>query len=201
MIQYIRDGLRPVHPGTDSYPGTIGLSLTEHGHVLRTKGNVAMSILCKVGLHKWNGCECVRCFAKRDQQHDWNGCTCRRCNTRRDSGHNIVEYKCTICGHVEPHPHRWCDCRCSICGAPNPKVIEQAVNTLCAVPDFASAKEAEMILEVGASLNAKVGSKGLDITLLQIKARRGRFHAVNVFLIWEREHWVSYAGVYRQLKG
>jgi len=32
---------------------------------------------CASKYHRWAGCECVRCGAKRNEGHSWNGCTNR----------------------------------------------------------------------------------------------------------------------------
>jgi len=80
-----------------------------------------MSIKCLFG-HKWNGCKCERCGAKRNTEHKyipvegncmekcslcgkprsiehkWNGCKCEQCGATRDEGHLIENGKCSICG-------------------------------------------------------------------------------------------------------
>ena len=53
---------------------------------------------CFLSFHKWKGCVCARCGAKRNEQHDWNGCTCRRCGAKRDQGHDWNGCRCRICG-------------------------------------------------------------------------------------------------------
>ena len=30
--------------------------------------------------HRWDGCVCMRCQHKRNQNHDWDDCICSRCN-------------------------------------------------------------------------------------------------------------------------
>jgi hypothetical protein len=38
-----------------------------------------MTLLCVIGFHSWNGCQCRRCGKKRDQDHDWGDLMCRVC--------------------------------------------------------------------------------------------------------------------------
>lgn len=38
-----------------------------------------MGLMCKISGHKWNGCICERCNARRNEQHDWSTCKCSKC--------------------------------------------------------------------------------------------------------------------------
>lgn len=31
-----------------------------------------MSVLCRLGLHNWQGCKCLSCGQTRDSGHDWS---------------------------------------------------------------------------------------------------------------------------------
>ena len=81
---------------------------------------------CFLSFHKWNGCVCARCGAKRNEQHDWNGCTCRRCGAKRDQGHDWNGCRCRICGKQRDKGHKYkytpydetrCKGTCKVCGA------------------------------------------------------------------------------------
>ena len=59
-----------------------------------------MGILCIIGIHKWDGCECEACGAESNGGHKWSGCVCTRCKNTR---HNWIlasskEEYCSSCG-------------------------------------------------------------------------------------------------------
>ena len=62
-----------------------------------------MNVACIFGLHKWEGCRCLKCGNARDAGHDWRGdCEkCAKCGTRRQGA------------------HKWDGCTCRVCGIPN----------------------------------------------------------------------------------
>ncbi len=52
-------------------------------------------MICILFGHKWDGCKCLRCGKKRDEQHDWDGCEYRHCGKlRHDFDSDNV---CTLC--------------------------------------------------------------------------------------------------------
>ena len=89
------------------------------------------SFTCSLGLHKWNGCVCVSCGAKRDMEHDWDGCTCKRCGVVKHDYEVVEEHDkvpdciwssgdpCTGPGCCSMYPGpgtRWQKLRCKDCG-------------------------------------------------------------------------------------
>lgn len=104
-----------------------------------------MNIACAFGLHKWNGCACVKCGTISHQWHEckcqrcgeireahtWNGCKCTTCGKERDEGHtwngclcttcHKIQHiwgrcKCTRCGAQRDEEHEWVACKCKVCG-------------------------------------------------------------------------------------
>jgi hypothetical protein len=75
-----------------------------------------MSISCKIGLHRWQGCQCSKCSKTRDQDHDWQGCTCKVCAATRDEGHDWDGCTCRICGDYRDEDHAYENCTCRVCG-------------------------------------------------------------------------------------
>lgn len=95
-----------------------------------------MSWLCLLGLHKWAGCKCLRCYKHRDTHHSWkdncdrcvfcgkpglephawNGCKCSKCIQIRDEGHTWDGCKCSKCGKTRNEEHEWVKCKCVKCG-------------------------------------------------------------------------------------
>jgi len=82
-----------------------------------------MSWKCLFG-HQWDdGCECKRCYVRRDKWHMWNGtCKCKQCGKLRNEEHEwklseskCIE-KCTICGRERSVEHKWNGCKCERCG-------------------------------------------------------------------------------------
>jgi len=61
-----------------------------------------MAWSCKLGLHRWVGCQCQVCGVQRDSDHNWIGC------------------RCSVCGRQRYSKHKWTNRRCEICGAPRP---------------------------------------------------------------------------------
>ena len=98
-----------------------------------------MSLLCKLGLHKWEGCKCSLCGKSRDERHDWakncekcskcekartnqhvwEGCKCSLCGKSRDEGHDWAKNceKCAKCEKARTAQHTWDGCKCSTCGS------------------------------------------------------------------------------------
>lgn len=59
-----------------------------------------MNLRCRIGFHKWDGCECELCGSMRNGGHSWNGCTCSKC---RKAKHDWIvissgEENCSTCG-------------------------------------------------------------------------------------------------------
>lgn len=69
---------------------------------------------CLLTRHKWVGCRCAVCDARRDEDHAWSGCTCAVCGLERD--HVWSGCKCVNCGQVRDSDHTWAGCTCSVCG-------------------------------------------------------------------------------------
>lgn len=96
-----------------------------------------MGMACKIAGHKWDGCICARCGAKRCAcapasdplkygGHDWDGCVCRRCGalrrlwdeegSERDSWHDWDGCRCRKCRETRDEGHVWDGCKCKACG-------------------------------------------------------------------------------------
>ena len=77
-----------------------------------------MNVSCRLGFHKWSGCQCQICAKTRDQDHDWSGCKCGKCGSTRDEGHDWRNDcdKCSRCGSTRQDAHQWSGCKCSRCG-------------------------------------------------------------------------------------
>lgn len=67
------------------------------------------SILCKIGIHKWDGCRCTSpgCWKRRANLHVWNACKCEVCGSRRpedDPSHSYAPSTgfCEHCGCASP---------------------------------------------------------------------------------------------------
>jgi hypothetical protein len=97
-----------------------------------------MSLKCKVGIHQWQGCKCLKCGTDRGEGHDWSkhcelcatcnktrenvhnwtGCKCKACGNTRDEGHDWSRNceKCARCAKVTANAHDWNICKCSKCG-------------------------------------------------------------------------------------
>ncbi|MBK7214980.1 MAG: hypothetical protein IPH88_17160 [Bacteroidales bacterium] len=81
--------------------------LIPENKVEATNSKISSSFVCKLGIHKWNGCTCKNCGKYRNKYHNfsddcekcsvcgkeiseshaWNGCKCKKCNKTRDSEH------------------------------------------------------------------------------------------------------------------
>lgn len=95
-----------------------------------------MRILCRFGIHKWEGCRCLKCTVQR---HDWKGTRCQKCGEMRTSDeieyvrlkegrnaiaeHNyIIQHPCSCNGAwrkgTVSSDHRGCTilCDCTACG-------------------------------------------------------------------------------------
>lgn len=73
------------------------------------------SILCKIGVHSWQGCRCKVCEKTRDQNHSWTGCRCQSCSARRDLEHDWDGCKCSRCFAKREQEHRWKEFICARC--------------------------------------------------------------------------------------
>lgn len=76
-------------------------------------------ILCKVGLHSWQNCECTQCGKIRYTEHVWQGCMCTQCGKTRDTEHLWKGCKCTQCGKTRDTGHTVVGVNCTICGELN----------------------------------------------------------------------------------
>ncbi len=81
-----------------------------------------MSLKCKIGAHRWDGCFCIECGAIRDEHHDLTiDCEkCSKCGTTIENNHDWSKdcEKCSKCGKTREHAHSWahnCE-KCSKCG-------------------------------------------------------------------------------------
>jgi len=75
-----------------------------------------MNILCKLELHKWNGCICVRCGIKRHSCHEWQGCKCEKCGETRNAAHSWSGCICERCNARRDEEHEIEGCTCKVCG-------------------------------------------------------------------------------------
>lgn len=77
-----------------------------------------MSLLCRIGMHKWKGCKCDACGKTRNQDHDWSkDCEkCSHCGQTRTNSHKWSGCKCSTCGKTRDESHTWSSCKCSECG-------------------------------------------------------------------------------------
>ena len=55
------------------------------------------NLICKIKGHNWQGCKCLRCGEKRDEEHIWSGCKCTVCGKERDKEHSWVGIDCQAC--------------------------------------------------------------------------------------------------------
>lgn len=89
--------------------GTIGWSRRPSGprsagrwaYTYKADKGKAMSLLCKIKLHRWQGCRCTLCGATRAIGHDWskNCDVCARCGLLLpSSAHCWQGNKCLSCG-------------------------------------------------------------------------------------------------------
>ena len=74
-----------------------------------------MKWLCKILGHRWDGCCCARCAARRDEGHDWDGCQCKRCARTRNQDHDWDGCKCRKCDMTRNEGHDWDGCICKRC--------------------------------------------------------------------------------------
>ena len=76
-----------------------------------------MNLMCTVGIHDWNGCECQKCGKIRDKGHDWTeDCQkCAKCGKTRDENHKWDGCRCTVCSKTRDEDHKWDGCRCTAC--------------------------------------------------------------------------------------
>lgn len=58
-----------------------------------------MSITCKIGVHFWDGCKCLKCGKTRDFEHDWSqDCEkCSKCGKTRFISHSWKTDDCNSC--------------------------------------------------------------------------------------------------------
>jgi hypothetical protein len=104
--------------------------------------------LCRIGLHKWDGCICTRCKLHHhdpdrhswskdcrecslcgeirvNYKHQWSGCKCISCSVIRDQGHDWSHdcKKCFSCGKMREVDHilgLGSQCVCRKCNSPQP---------------------------------------------------------------------------------
>jgi len=97
-----------------------------------------MSLICKTGFHKWDGCFCSNCGKTRDEHHTYtDDCgTCSKCGMTHEELHNWSKdcEKCSKCGKTRTDHHNWLiDCeKCSKCGKIRPE-HHQFVNGICKI--------------------------------------------------------------------
>jgi hypothetical protein len=74
-----------------------------------------MKLLCYIGLHKWDRCQCKVCNKKRDKEHDWSeSCEqCAKCDATRS---NIHEWDGCFCLKCKAERHKWNKGNCKTCG-------------------------------------------------------------------------------------
>lgn len=58
-----------------------------------------MSITCKIGVHTWDGCKCLKCGKIRDYEHNWSqDCEkCYKCGKKRFTSHTWNTGDCNSC--------------------------------------------------------------------------------------------------------
>jgi hypothetical protein len=74
-----------------------------------------MNILCKIGKHEWDGCQCKVCEKKRDEGHDWSK-NCERCERCHATRENIHDWDGCFCLKCSAEHHSWKGGRCEQCG-------------------------------------------------------------------------------------
>ena len=74
-----------------------------------------MFMLCVLGLHAWQFCQCRRCRKQRDQDHNWQGCKCPTCGKNHDADHSWQGCVCSSCGKQRDQDHTWKGCKCRNC--------------------------------------------------------------------------------------
>jgi hypothetical protein len=76
-----------------------------------------MNFTCVLGIHKWEGCRCLKCTKTRDDAHDLTkDCErCARCGTSRQNAHEWQGCECLKCGKTR---HNWSSVsdKCTRCG-------------------------------------------------------------------------------------
>jgi hypothetical protein len=77
---------------------------------------VQKSFFCKIGIHSWGGCTCLKCGTTRNRDHHWDGCMCAQCGQTRSSNHRWNGCICTLCGKWRDKEHLWDACKCAVCG-------------------------------------------------------------------------------------
>jgi len=75
-----------------------------------------MSLPCKINIHTWDGCKCLKCGKIKDEDHFWEDCKCSKCGKIKDENHSWDGCKCLKCGKVKDQSHSWDGCKCSKCG-------------------------------------------------------------------------------------
>jgi uncharacterized protein (TIGR02145 family) len=81
-----------------------------------------MGLKCKLGVHNWDGCQCIICGKTRNEHHDLSkDCeTCAKCGQTVENNHNWTKdcERCSKCGKIREDFHSWkqnCE-KCSKCG-------------------------------------------------------------------------------------
>jgi len=112
---------------------------------------ISIPVLCFLGKHSWDGCECKHCKKSRhisksddcekcskcgaailEPVHSWHGCKCTICNSTRDQDHDWSKncLKCSACGIVRKDGHHWDGCLCIKCGSLNITGHDWDIDTL-----------------------------------------------------------------------
>ena len=96
-----------------------------------------MNLLCRLGLHAWNGCLCTRCYKTRDQDHDLKECRCLRCMNYQHSFKDIGNEDDWVVVESSPPlkalPHVFQNVtysvpqECTLCGAKTDILREQEI--------------------------------------------------------------------------
>lgn len=76
-----------------------------------------MGFACKLGIHKWNGCKCVRCGERRDEGHDWQLVVLDvlKPTVFGQAHRKQCRMQCSICGLTKYTEHDWDGCKCTRC--------------------------------------------------------------------------------------
>jgi len=138
-----------------------------------------MSLNCKIGLHKWDGCKCSNCGTTRDEHHVYtNDCgTCSICGTTHDELHDWSKdcEKCTKCGKTRSNHHNWLnDCekcaKCSKIRSDQHKVVG-GICSLCGQGTFTDERDGKTYKVI------KIGNQIMMEVNLAYKPEKGNFWA------------------------
>jgi len=138
-----------------------------------------MSLNCKIGLHKWDGCKCSNCGTTRNEHHVYtNDCgTCSICGTTHDELHDWSKdcEKCTKCGKTRSNHHNWLnDCekcaKCSKIRSDQHKVVG-GICSLCGQGTFTDERDGKTYKVI------KIGNQIMMEVNLAYKPEKGNFWA------------------------